>query len=74
MSWLEARLLIMLVANNLQKLRWPANSLKFKTYRPLVGPTEMQGSCTAAAGSSRVLFIRSVQPPHNSIFIDTFYQ
>ena len=60
----------MLVPNNVRKLRWPAKSLKFKSYQPLVGPTEMQGSCTAAAtkGSSRVLFIRSVRPFDNSIF------
>ena len=43
----------MRVANNVQKLRWPAKSLKFKSYRPLVGASEMQGSCTAAATKSQ---------------------
>ena len=43
----------MIVANNVQqKLRWPAKSLKSKSYRPLVGSTEMQGSCTAATTKS----------------------
>ena len=52
-TWLEAQKRILLVENNVQKLRWPANSLKFKSYRPLVGPTDMQGSCTAAVTKSR---------------------
>ena len=43
----------MIVPNNVQKLRWPAKSLKFKSYRPVVGPIEMQGSCTAAETKSQ---------------------
>ena len=41
------------VANNMQTFRWPAKRLNFKSYRPLVGPTEMQGSCTATATKSQ---------------------
>ena len=50
----------------------------FKSYRPLVGPIEMLGLCTAVATNSQgayaCFFIRHVQPFHNSILIDTFYQ
>jgi len=42
----------MLVANNVQILRWPAQS-GFKSYRPLDGPLKMQGSYTAAATKSQ---------------------
>ena len=41
--------LVILVANNVKTLRCPA----FKSYRPLVGPIETQGSCTAAATKSQ---------------------
>jgi len=44
--------LLMFVANNVQKLRWPQKS-GFKSYRPRVGPIEMHGSCTAAATKSQ---------------------
>ena len=45
--------LVMLVTNNVQKLRWPATKSGFKSYRPLVGPIETLGSCTAAATKSQ---------------------
>ena len=41
----------MRVANNVHKLR--CKKSEFETYRPLVGPIETQGSCTAAATKSQ---------------------
>ena len=70
--------IVILVANNVQKLRRPAKSLNFKSYQPLVGPTEMQGSCTAAAtksqGAHACYSSDGKRSFHNSIFIETFYQ
>ena len=44
--------LVMLVANDVQKRRWPAKS-EFKFRQPLVGPIETQGSCTVPATKSQ---------------------
>ena len=44
--------LVMHVANNVYNLRWPAKKSGFKSHRPLVGPIETQGSCTAAETKS----------------------
>ena len=53
-SWHAARsTLVMLVANNVQTLRWPAKKSGFKSYRPLVGPIESQGTYTACATKSQ---------------------
>ena len=45
--------LVMRVANNVQKLRLPEKRSGFKSYWPLVGPIEKQGSCTTAATKSQ---------------------
>ena len=60
--------LVMLVAN-VQKLRCKKSG--FKSYQPLVGPDEMQVSCTAAATKSQGA--HACCSIHNYIFI-TFYQ
>ena len=39
----------MLVANNVQNIRWPAKNLDLNTIDHLLEPIEMQGLCTAAA-------------------------
>ena len=54
--------LVMLVANIVRQLKWPA--IFFKSYWPLVGPIETPSSCIAASTKSqgRVLFIRCVRP------------
>ena len=39
--------LVMCVANNVQKLSWPAISLDLNTIDHLLEPIEMQGLCTA---------------------------
>jgi len=56
-----------------------AQTFSCTSYRPLVGPTETQGSCTAATTKSQEAHVCyssewCVRPFHNSIFIDTFYQ
>ena len=43
----------MFIANSVLTLRWPAKSLDSETYRPLVGPIETKGSCTATATKSQ---------------------
>ena len=45
--------LVMIVANNVQTLRWPAKQTRFKSCWQLVGPIETQGSCTAVATKSQ---------------------
>ena len=45
--------LVMMVANNVQTTQMACKKSGFKSYRPLVGPIETQGSCTAAATKSQ---------------------
>jgi len=68
----------MLVANNVQKFRWPAKSLNLNPIDHLLDllkrKVRAQPLHLNISGSSRVLFIRCVRSFHNSTFIDTFYQ
>jgi len=45
--------LVMMVSNNVQTTQMACKKSGFKSYRPLVGPIETQGSCTAAATKSQ---------------------
>ena len=70
--------LVMFVANNVHKPRWPANSLDLNPNYHLLDilkrKVHAQPPQLKHRELTRVLFIIFLRPFHKSMFIDTYYQ